>query len=59
MISMSKYQSNITIQTLNRYLDYLIDPSFQTINRFFVLSFENDTDRRSYKEQFLPWTKFF
>ena len=41
---MNKYQSNITIQTLNRYLDYLIDPSFQTINRFFVLSFENDTD---------------
>ena len=27
------------------YLDYLIDPSFQEVNRLFVLSFENDTDR--------------
>ena len=26
----------------NRYLDFLIDPSFQGVNRFFVLSFKDD-----------------
>ena len=30
----------------NQYLDYLIDPSFQGINRLFVLSFENVKDRK-------------
>ena len=29
----------------NPYLDYLIDPSFQGVNRLFVLSFENNTNR--------------
>ena len=29
----------------NRYLYYLIDPSFQGVNRLFVSSFENETDR--------------
>ena len=36
----NKYQSKITVQEQNRYLDYLIDPSFQGINRLFILSFE-------------------
>ena len=38
----------------NKYLNYLIDPSFQRANRLFVLSFENDAHRRSYKRYFLP-----
>ena len=29
----------------NRYLDFLIDPSFQRVNRILVLSFENDNYR--------------
>ena len=33
------------MQTLNPYLDYLIDPNFQEVNRLFVLSFENTTHR--------------
>ena len=33
----------------NQYLDYLNDPSFQGFNRRFVLSFENETQRISYK----------
>ena len=49
-----KYQSKVTIQERNRYLDYLIDPGFQGVNRLFVLSFENNTGRTSYKEYFLP-----
>ena len=49
----NKYQSKITIQERNRYLDYLIDPSFQGLNRRFVLSFENNTGRKSYEEYYL------
>ena len=33
------------MQAPNPYLDYLIDPSFQEVNRLFVLSIENTTDR--------------
>ena len=54
MINWNKYQSEPTLQTRNRYLNYLINPSFQGVNRLFVLSFENDAHRRSYKRYFLP-----
>ena len=32
----NKYQSKITTQAQNRYLDFLIDPSLQGVNRLFV-----------------------
>ena len=35
----NEYQPEPTLKTRNRYLDYLIDPSFQGVNRRFVLSF--------------------
>ena len=38
----------------NRYLNYLVDLSFQGVNRFFVLSFENEDDRRSHSTYYLP-----
>ena len=38
----------------NQYLDYLIDPSFQGVNRLFVLPFENEAQRISYKRYYLP-----
>ena len=44
-INWNKYQSKVSIQVPNPYLDYLIDPSFQGVYRLFVLSFENSTDR--------------
>ena len=40
-INWSKYQSKVTMQIRNQYLDYLIDPCFQGVNRLFVLSYEN------------------
>ena len=43
-INWNKYQLKVTEQVLNRYLDYLVYPSFQVVNRLFVLSFENTTD---------------
>ena len=36
----NKYESSINIFAQNRYLNYLINPSFQGVNRLFVLSFE-------------------
>ena len=41
----------------NPYLGYLIDPSFQGINRFFVLSFENTTDTTVHTKYYLPTVK--
>ena len=38
----------------NRYLNRLVDPCFQGVNRLFVLSFKNEDDRRSYSNYFLP-----
>ena len=49
-INWNKYQSEPTLQTRNRYLNHLIDPSFLGVNRLFVLSFENDAHRRSYMQ---------
>ena len=53
-INWNKYQSKVTIQAPNPYLDYLIDPSFQGVNRLFVLSFENTTDRTVPTKYYLP-----
>ena len=52
-INWNEYKSKITNQVQNRYLDFLIDPSFQRLNRLFVLSFENEDDRKSYNRFFL------
>ena len=48
-INWNKYQSEPTIKTRNRYLNHLLDPSFQGVNKLFVLSFENNAHRRNYK----------
>ena len=53
-INWNKYQSKVSIQAPNPYLDYLIDPSFQEVNRVFVLSFENRTGRIVHTGYYLP-----
>ena len=40
-IKWNKYRSEMTNQTKNNNLNYLIDPTFTKVNRLFVLSFEN------------------
>ena len=37
-----------------QYLDFLIDPNFQGVNRFFVLLFENKVDRKVHTKYYLP-----
>ena len=41
----------------NSYLNYLINPSFQGVKRLFVLSFENEHDRRSHSTYYLAKVK--
>ena len=50
----NKYESSIKTFAQNRYLNYLINPSFQGVNRLFVLSFENENDRTSHSTYYLP-----
>ena len=38
----------------NQYLDHLIGQVFHGVNRPFVLSFEDNNVRTSYKRDFLP-----
>ena len=53
-INWNKYLAKTTNQARNRYLDYLIDPSFQGVNRHFVSSFEDDDGRESQKQYCFP-----
>ena len=53
-ISWSKYESSIKTFAQNRYLNYLINPSFQGVNRLFVLPFENENDRTLHSTYCLP-----
>ena len=53
-ISWNKYESSIKTFAQNRCLNYLINPSFQGVNRLFVLTFENENDRTSHTTYYLP-----
>ena len=41
-INWNKYQQKISTEAQNQYLDFLINRSFQEVNRLFVSSFENE-----------------
>ena len=53
-INWNIYQSKRSIQTPYPYLGFLIDPSFQRVDRLFVLSFENKHDRTVHTRYHLP-----
>ena len=53
-IKWNKYRSEMTNQTQNNNLNYLIDPTFTKVNRLFVLSFENEDDRTSFSIYYVP-----
>ena len=50
----NKHEPKVTVEKQNQYLDWLINPSFQRVNRLFVLSFEDTNGRTSYKRYYLP-----
>ena len=49
-IKWNKYRSEMTNQTKNNNLNYLIDPTFTKVNRLFVLSFENENNGTSFSK---------
>ena len=53
-INWNKYLAKTTNQVQNRYLDFLIDPSFQGVNRLFVLSFKDADGQKGHKQYYLP-----
>ena len=53
-IKWNKYTSEMSNQTKNNNLNYLIDPTFTNVNRLFVLSFGNEDDRTSFSKYYVP-----
>ena len=52
-INWNKYEPKVTVQEGNRYLDFVVTPSFQGVNRLFVLLFQYTNGRKSYTRYFL------
>ena len=62
-INWNKCLAQKSTERWNPYLDYLIGPSFQGVNRFFIFLLENENDRKAHRGHYLPkviydqWTK--
>ena len=54
VINWNKYLSKPELLARNPNLNHLVEPSFQGVNRLFVLAFENDNDRTSDDQYYLP-----
>ena len=54
VINWNKYLSKPELLAENPNLNQLVEPSFQGVNRLFVLAFENDNQRTSYERYYLP-----
>ena len=57
VINWNKYLSKPELLAQNPNLNHLVEPSFQGVNRFFVLAFENETQRTSHSGHYLPNVK--
>ena len=53
VINWNKYLSKPELLAQNPNLNYLVEPSVQGVNRFFVLAFEDDAQRTSHSEYYL------
>ena len=54
IIKGNTYRSEMSNQTKNNNLNYLVDPTFTNVNRLFVLYFENETDITSFSKYNVP-----
>ena len=54
IINWNKYLSKPELLAQNPNLNYLVEPSFQGVNRLFVLAFENDNHRTNDERYYLP-----
>ena len=53
-INWNKYLPKPELLPKNPNLNHLVEPSFQGVNRLFVLAFEDDAQRTSKKRYFIP-----
>ena len=56
-VSEDKHRSQITAQSKNNNLEYMIDPTFRNISIFFVLSFKygyNDPAIKLFDKYYIP-----
>ena len=56
-INWNKYDPKVSVQAPNPYLNFLLNLSFQRVNRLFVLSFENKDDRTVQTKHCLPFVE--
>ena len=54
VINWNKYLSKPELLAQNPNLNHLIEPSFQGVNRLFVLAYSNDDYRTSHEQYYLP-----
>ena len=54
VINWNKYLSKPELLAENPNLNHLVEPSFQGVNRLFILAFENDNQRTSYERYYIP-----
>ena len=52
--SWNEYIAKPELLAQNANLNHLIEPSFQGVNRLFVLAFKDDAQRRSNKKYYIP-----
>ena len=53
-INWNKYESKVSVEAPDPYLDFLTNPSFQGVNRLFILLFESNEDRNVHTKYYLP-----
>ena len=53
-IKWNKYRSEMTKQIKTNNLNYLVDPTFNKVNRLFVLLFKNEEDDTSFSKYYTP-----
>ena len=57
-INWNKYKPETTTQNAaNQYFDFLIEPSFQVVNRFFILTFNAKDNKIGHSRYSLPAEK--
>ena len=54
VINWNRYLPKPELLAQNPNLNHLIEPSFQGVNRLFILAYENDTQRKSAKGYYIP-----
>ena len=53
-INWNEYEPRATVEQQSQYLDFLINPRFQGVNKLLTLSFEDTDCRKNYKRYYVP-----